>query len=176
MKWLNVGIFPLHQINSSTIWATWRLFWGVLGYFWTDLKVLSIIGKPFYWLFIGLIQFYRKVISPYTPASCRYSPTCSEYSLEAIKKYGYTEQRYYQLLKQYHLGGAVALSDKKRGSDKQPVRTREAVNQTIRLRFLDPFASVGVISQKLKQIGYNVSKRSVERTITDYGLQKKRIR
>lgn len=95
---------------------------------------------------------------------------------EAIKKYGYTEQRYYQLLKQYHLGGAVALSDKKRGSDKQPVRTREAVNQTIRLRFLDPFASAGVISQKLKQIGYSVSKRSVERTITDYGLQKKLIR
>ena len=95
---------------------------------------------------------------------------------EAIKKYGYTEQRYYQLLKQYHQGGSVALTDKKRGSDKQPVRTREAVNQTIRLRFLDPFASVGVIAQKLKQIGYNVSKRSVERTITDYGLQKKRIR
>jgi transposase len=95
---------------------------------------------------------------------------------EAIKKYGYTEQRYYQLLKQYHQGGSVALTDKKRGSDKQPVRTREAVNQTIRLRFLDPLASVGVIAQKLKQIGYNVSKRSVERTITDYGLQKKRIR
>lgn len=95
---------------------------------------------------------------------------------EAIKKYGYTEQRYYQLLRQYHQGGAVALSDKKRGSDKQPVRTREAVNQTIRLRFLDPFASAGVIAQKLKQIGYKVSKRSVERTITDYGLQKKLIR
>jgi len=95
---------------------------------------------------------------------------------EAIKKYGYTEQRYYQLLKQYHQGGAEALTNKKRGSDKQPVRTREAVNQTIRLRFLDPFASAGVISQKLKQIGYKVSKRSVERTITDYGLQKKLIR
>jgi transposase len=95
---------------------------------------------------------------------------------EAIKKYGYTEQRYYQLLKQYQQDGAKALTNKKRGSDKQPVRTREAVNQTIRLRFLDPFASAGVISQKLKQIGYNVSKRSVERTITDYGLQKKLIR
>lgn len=95
---------------------------------------------------------------------------------EAIKKYGYTEQRYYQLLKQYHQGGAEALTNKNRGSDKQPVRTREAVNQTIRLRFLDPFASAGVISQKLKQIGYKVSKRSVERTITDFGLQKKLIR
>ena len=94
----------------------------------------------------------------------------------AVKKYGYTEQRYYQLLKQYRKGGTEALANNKRGSNKQPVRTQDAVNQTIRLRFLDPMASAGVIAQKLKQIGYNVSKRSVERTITDYGLQKKRIR
>ncbi len=95
---------------------------------------------------------------------------------EAIKKYGYSEQRYYQLLAQYQQGGARALVDKKRGSDKQPVRTDEAVNQIIRLRFLDPFSSAAIISQKLKQTGYNVSIRSVERTITEYGLQKKRIR
>lgn len=94
---------------------------------------------------------------------------------KALNKYGYTEQRYYQLLKQYNQGGAEALLNKKPGSNKQPVRTKEALNQIIRLRFLDPFASTGVIAQKLKQIGYNVSKRSVERTITEYGLQKKRI-
>src|SRR3989304_9239400 len=87
----------------------------------------------------------------------------------AIKKYGFTEQRYYQLLKQYREGGAEGLRDKKRGANKQPVRTKEALNQIIRLRFLDPFASTGVIAQKLKQIGYNVSKRSAERTITEYG-------
>lgn len=95
---------------------------------------------------------------------------------EAIKKYGYSEQRYYQLLAQYQQGGARALADKKRGSDKQPVRTEEVVNQIIRLRFLDPFSSAAIISQKLKQTGYKVSIRSVERTITEYGLQKKRIR
>ena len=93
----------------------------------------------------------------------------------AIKKYGYTEQRYYQLLNDYLQGGSQALIDKKPGSDKQPVRTENVVNQIIRLRFLDPFASAGVISQKLNQIGYKVSRRSVERTITDYGLQKKRM-
>jgi hypothetical protein len=93
----------------------------------------------------------------------------------AIQKYGYTEQRYYQLLKDYQQGGSQALIDKKPGSDKQPVRTGDTVNQIIRLRFLDPFASAGVISQKLSQIGYKVSKRSVERTITEYGLQKKRM-
>lgn len=94
---------------------------------------------------------------------------------EAIKKYDYTEQRYYQLLTDYIQGGSQTLIDKKTGSDKQPVRTEDAVNQIIRLRFLDPFASAGVISQKLNQLGFKVSKRSVERTITEYGLQKKRM-
>ncbi len=94
---------------------------------------------------------------------------------EAIKKYGYTEQRYYQLLVKYQEGGAQALIGNKPGSDKQPVRTKEIVNQIIRLRFLDPFSSAGVIAQKLNQIGHKVSKRSVERTITEYGLQKKRM-
>jgi len=38
--------------------------------------------------FVLLIRFYQVVISPYTPATCRYSPTCSQYTLEALKKYG----------------------------------------------------------------------------------------
>ena len=94
---------------------------------------------------------------------------------EAIKKYGYTEQRYYQLLKVYEQGGSELIMDKKRGSDKKPVRTKELENQIIRMRFLDPLASTDAITQKLSQMGYKVSKRSVERTITDYGLQKKLI-
>jgi len=94
---------------------------------------------------------------------------------EALKKYGYTEQRYYQLLAKYLQDGAQGLIDKKTGSDKQPVRTKDVLNQIIRLRFLDPFSSAGVIAQKLNQMGMKVSKRSVERTITDYGLQKKRM-
>lgn len=94
---------------------------------------------------------------------------------EAIKKYGYTEQRYYQLLAKYQEGGAQALIDNKPGSKKQPVRTKEIVNQIIRLRFLDPFSSADIIAQKLNQVGHKVSKRSVERTITEYGLQKKHM-
>ena len=91
---------------------------------------------------------------------------------EAIKKYGYTEQRYYQLLEKYQDEGTQGLIDKKTGSDKKPVRTRELVNQIIRLRFLDPFVSAGVLAQKLTQTGHKVSTRSVERTITEYGLKK----
>lgn len=37
---------------------------------------------------LGLIRFYRKCISPYTPPSCRFTPTCSQYAIEAITKYG----------------------------------------------------------------------------------------
>jgi transposase len=91
---------------------------------------------------------------------------------EAIKKYGYTEQRYYQLLDKYLKDGSQGLIDKKTGSDKKPVRTKEVVNQIIRLRFLDPIASAAVLAQKLTQTGYKVSKRSVERTITEFGLKK----
>jgi putative membrane protein insertion efficiency factor len=38
--------------------------------------------------FIFLIRFYQTVISPLTPATCRFEPTCSHYSVEAIQKYG----------------------------------------------------------------------------------------
>ena len=39
-------------------------------------------------VFLFLIKLYRKGISPYTPASCRFTPTCSAYAYEAINKYG----------------------------------------------------------------------------------------
>ena len=39
-------------------------------------------------LFIGLIKIYQYTISPLLPQSCRYTPTCSVYSIGVIKKYG----------------------------------------------------------------------------------------
>ena len=39
-------------------------------------------------LFLSLIRFYQKHISPCFPARCRYYPTCSAYAIEAIEKYG----------------------------------------------------------------------------------------
>lgn len=38
--------------------------------------------------FLLLIRFYQVAISPYTPASCRYSPTCSHYAIEALEVHG----------------------------------------------------------------------------------------
>ena len=91
----------------------------------------------------------------------------------AIKKYGYTEQRYYQLLKAYKKERFNGLIDKQRGPKSNRVRTEVVINQIIRHRFLDPDASAEIIAQKMCQSGYHVSKRSVERSITEYGLQKK---
>ena len=39
-------------------------------------------------LLLGAIRFYRKNISPARPPCCRFIPTCSQYALEAIEKYG----------------------------------------------------------------------------------------
>jgi hypothetical protein len=37
---------------------------------------------------LGLLRFYKRAISPLLPPACRYQPTCSEYSHEAIEKHG----------------------------------------------------------------------------------------
>ena len=39
-------------------------------------------------VFLLLIRFYQKAISPHFPACCRFRPTCSAYAYEAIEKYG----------------------------------------------------------------------------------------
>ena len=39
-------------------------------------------------LLTGLVRFYRAAISPWTPPSCRYTPTCSAYALDALERHG----------------------------------------------------------------------------------------
>ena len=43
----------------------------------------------FTYILIQLIKFYKFLISPLLGQSCRYLPTCSEYSIEALKTYGF---------------------------------------------------------------------------------------
>ena len=40
------------------------------------------------WPLIALVRFYQLFISPLLPPSCRYTPTCSQYALEALRRYG----------------------------------------------------------------------------------------
>ena len=45
---------------------------------------MKILTLPF----IIVIKIYQKLISPLTPATCRFEPTCSHYSIEALKEHG----------------------------------------------------------------------------------------
>lgn len=38
--------------------------------------------------FLLLIRIYQTILSPLFPSSCRFNPTCSQYSIQALKKYG----------------------------------------------------------------------------------------
>ena len=40
------------------------------------------------WILLFIIRFYQKYISRYTPATCRFYPTCSHYGIEAIDRFG----------------------------------------------------------------------------------------
>jgi transposase len=93
--------------------------------------------------------------------------------LQAAQKFGFSKQRYFQLRHAYREQGALALLSQKRGPKRNYRRTDEVVRQIIRHRFLDPEASADVIAQKLRQAGWVISTRSVERAIAYYGLQKK---
>ena len=49
---------------------------------------MKAIKKVFSFVFLALIRFYQVAISPLKPPSCRFTPTCSQYAIEAIKKHG----------------------------------------------------------------------------------------
>lgn len=52
------------------------------------IKPLKYFKHIFILPFVFLIRFYQVAISPFTPGTCRYSPTCSSYMIEALKKRG----------------------------------------------------------------------------------------
>ena len=49
------------------------------------MQILSKIGRG---IIIGLVRFYQGAISPYLGRTCRYSPTCSQYMIEAVNEWG----------------------------------------------------------------------------------------
>lgn len=50
----------------------------------SKISIKKILITPF----IGLVRLYQILISPLTPATCRYQPTCSHYTIEALRKHG----------------------------------------------------------------------------------------
>ena len=59
--------------------SKWSRFFSVLRSWLRQLMLLPLLG---------LVKFYQMAISPYKMASCRFSPTCSQYALEALQKHG----------------------------------------------------------------------------------------
>ncbi len=71
------------------------------------------------WLLIGIIRFYQKFISPLTPPACRFYPTCSEYGLEAVKRFGFFKGGYLAIARilkcqPFHSGGFDPVPEKKK--------------------------------------------------------------
>jgi putative membrane protein insertion efficiency factor len=52
------------------------------------LKSIFYINKVLITILIIPIKIYKYAISPYLPMACRYTPTCSHYAIEALKKHG----------------------------------------------------------------------------------------
>jgi len=62
------------------------------------------------WLLLSMIRFYRIFLSPLKPPSCRFVPTCSQYALTAIEKFGVIRGGYLALRRilrchPFHPGG-----------------------------------------------------------------------
>lgn len=50
------------------------------------IRALNVVMRA---LVLGVFRFYQYAISPLFPASCRYTPTCSVYAVEAVKVHGW---------------------------------------------------------------------------------------
>lgn len=69
------------------------------------------------YIFIGLIKFYQKVISPLKPPTCRFLPTCSEYGITAFKRFGVIKGGYLTIKRiskchPFHPGGIDLVPEK----------------------------------------------------------------
>ncbi len=119
------------------------------------------------------------IISPSDPVAWKLMMLFEAASVKGVKiedtasRYGYTREHFYVIKHAYETRGSQGLADIPTGPKSNYKRTREVDKQIIRHRFLDPEASCEVIAQKMQQTGHSISQRSVERTINEYGLQKK---
>jgi uncharacterized protein len=52
------------------------------------MSAVEVVTWPLRMLALGLIWFYRNCITPWTPQTCRYYPTCSSYAEQAIRSHG----------------------------------------------------------------------------------------
>ncbi|QHE52318.1 membrane protein insertion efficiency factor YidD [Pontibacillus sp. HMF3514] len=70
-------------------------------------------------VFLWIIRFYQKIISPIKPPTCRFYPTCSQYGVEAIQRFGAIKGGYLtikRILKcqPFHAGGIDPVPEKEK--------------------------------------------------------------
>ncbi|UHA62119.1 membrane protein insertion efficiency factor YidD [Metabacillus litoralis] len=75
-------------------------------------------------IFISAIRFYQKFISPLTPPTCRFYPTCSHYGLEAFQRFGVLKGSYLTIKRivkchPFHPGGIDLVPEKKGKNEKK---------------------------------------------------------
>ncbi|UTR16582.1 membrane protein insertion efficiency factor YidD [Salipaludibacillus sp. LMS25] len=69
------------------------------------------------WVLIGVIKFYQRWISRFTPPTCRFYPTCSHYGIEAISRFGFFKGSWLTLKRivkcqPFHPGGFDPVPEK----------------------------------------------------------------
>ncbi|KYG30990.1 membrane protein insertion efficiency factor YidD [Alkalihalobacillus trypoxylicola] len=69
-------------------------------------------------IFLGLIKFYQNYISPLTPPTCRFYPSCSHYGLQAIERFGIFKGGWLTIKRiskchPFHKGGIDLVPEKK---------------------------------------------------------------
>lgn len=72
-------------------------------------------------ILLSIIKFYQKAISPMTPPSCRFHPTCSHYGLEAIETHGALKGTWLTVKRiskchPFHEGGYDPVPEKKKNN------------------------------------------------------------
>lgn len=75
-------------------------------------------------LLLSLIKFYQKAISPLTPPTCRFHPTCSHYGFEAIETHGALKGTWLAIRRiskchPFHEGGYDPVPEKKSNSNEE---------------------------------------------------------
>jgi len=83
---------------------------------------MSFLKKILIFPFVFLVRFYQAAISPYLPNSCRYQPTCSHYTVEALQTHGLFRGGWLSIKR-------IASCHPWGGSGYDPVQTKEEMKE-----------------------------------------------